>query len=291
MNESGLHPYKRVDPYTDAVFQNMLDGVFLKSDDGKKKLGSKLRMMNESDVIDKGVTYSEKKPCAAKEGMEEEGEDSTQGGDQKKEDATQVNNSNSTSQYLDVVVKLQHEIAQLKEKMAVREAGREVPSPPKKAKREQEGEGGQEECSNAGGMGVAVGTVKRDALLIEKIVKDNEEMRQMMFAMQYKNVMQGQSGGTAPMMQYPIGYSPFPSSNSVQMQQFGSVVSPYGATQQQNDTRDLPCDSRYPSPDVGRRENPDRPDLADTTPARTEGNGGRVGRGSFPSVNIPCVLM
>ena len=50
LNERGLQPYKRVDPYTETVFQNVLDSVFLKDGKEKKKLDSKLMKVKDCGV-------------------------------------------------------------------------------------------------------------------------------------------------------------------------------------------------------------------------------------------------
>ena len=293
MNESGLQPYKRVDPYTDAVFQDVLDGVFLKDGDAKKKLNSKLMVMKDCERKESESTYSDRKPAAVEEVKGEGGDVTAKGGGGSKEDAGHVCNVNSTSEYGDVVKQLQHELADLKKKMEAREAVVEASSPAKKAKREQEGEGVGSDCdgSNAGGNGVARVAGNPDATLVERIARENEEMRRMIHTMRYGNgnVFHGGNGGIAPMMPYPSGYSPFPSSNSYEMQQYASGMSPYGDGQQQH--RDLPNDSRHPSSEQQRTENPERPDLPNTTESRSDGNGGTDARVSVPTLNIPCVVM
>ena len=205
MNESGLQSYKRVDPYTDAVFQDVLDGVFLKDGKAKMKSGSKLK----GGKKECGRTYQDKKPAALKD-VEDEGADATaKGGEGRKEDADLVCNPNSTSNYVDVVKQLQQDLADLKKKMIDREAIAEAPSPPKRAKREEGGVGvgNDGDGSNAGGNGVARGTGNPDAMFVDRMVRENDEMRRMIYGMQYGNgnALQGASGGRAPMVQYPRG--------------------------------------------------------------------------------------
>ena len=284
MNESGLFPYKRVDPCTQAVFQNLLDGVFAKEgeseekkvvvekDDGKRKSGN-----------EKGDTYLDWKPAAVNAVT---GEERGSAGE-----TVLASNVNSTSDNVEVVKQLQQEVQLLKAKMLEgKEGGSEVvSSPAKKAKRED-----VEEVARSD-LGVArTYQVQSESLLLSNIVRENEEMRRMLIGMRYDSQRR---------MGVCDRQSPFPSSNSEHLHQFMThgVVSPFGSNdpqqtkdpQQTNDTEqsNSPEDSQERrSVRDGNENTVQRPD-PDTDSIGSNGNGGREEGRRFPSVTIPCVIM
>ena len=139
--------------------------------------------------------------------------------------------------------------------------------------------------------GVARGTVHRDAVLFGRMQRENDEMRRMMWDIQYSRRLTGvhSSGGASSLGSYQSGFSPFPSANSAQMQQYTSGMSPHGDIYQHQ--RDVPNQTPNPGSDLPTRPNPERPDQTDTTVEGSDGNGRNPARTSLPSVNIPCVIM
>ena len=276
MNESGLTPYKRVDPCTEAVFQNVLDGVFPKQMQGKEKKACGKMDDEKRNVKSKSedVTYQDRKPAARS--VQKEG--STGGGHLS-------SNVNSTSESEDVVKQLQQDIAVLKAKMNETVSAEEVQaSPAKKAKREEEEDGGKGECGERYARGSMSGVREfrqSESLLMEKMARENEEMRRLLMSRSYESQMR-------------MGYamqSPFPSSNSDHLQQFmpSDFMSPMGmsAVQQTN----LPQGSREDRSGLNSQTNTEQRPEPDTSTASSGGNGGRVEGSRFPSISVPCLIM
>ena len=284
MNESGLIPYKRVDPCTQAVFQNVLDGVFAKEGESEeKKVVVESDDWNRKSESEKGETYLDRKPAAVNAVTGEEGGSAGE--------RVLASNVNSISDNAEVVKQLQQEVQILKAKMLERkEEGTEVlSSPAKKAKREDVEDVTRSEHGVARTL-----QVQSESLLLSNIVRENDEMRRMLIGMRYDNQRR---------MGVCDRQSPFPSSNSEHLHQFMThgVVSPFDSNdprqtkdpQQTNDRQqsNSPEDSRERrSVPNGHENSVQRPD-PDTASIGSDGNGGREEGRRFPSVTVPCVIM
>ena len=281
MNESGLIPYKRMDPCTEAVFQDVVDGVFAKDGEGREKklVGDNVSGKSKSESDEQMNAYPDRKPAAVVGG---------QGKDQGcTEDEILASNINSSSDNSEIVKRLQHEMEVLKGKMVVQESAKEVlSSPAKKAKLEEREMGGRMEYEkrDSGWSGVASsGQREPESLLLAKIVEENQWMRRMMMSGEF---------GIERRMGAVKRESPFPSSNSEHLQQFymcneGMTPSGYRDPHQNN----LPDGSRQSNSGLGGQQNLEQSSPPDTSSGGSERNGRRENGRRFPSITVPCAIM